>query len=112
MTVSCHSYDSVMSRLWRYLQVKCYRFFYMPFMHSESRDIHEIAITLFSEPGLENFLAYEMNNKNIIDQFGRFPERNAILGRINTPDEDIYLNKLFSGKNDEIGRSDRFSVLS
>lgn len=88
------------------------QFFYMPFMHSESKDIHEIAIALFSEPGLEEFLNYELNNKKIIDQFGRFPERNKIMGRVNTPEEEIYLNKLFFGENNEIGRSDRVSVLS
>ena len=88
------------------------QFFYMPFMHSESRDIHEIAVTLFSEPGLENFLTYELNNKKIIDQFGRFPERNSILGRINTPEEELYLNNLFRVKTEDIGRSDRVSVLS
>lgn len=66
-------------------------FLYMPFMHSESKIIHEVALKLFSEPGLEESLVYEVERKKIIDQFGRFPERNKILGRINTPEEEIYL---------------------
>lgn len=67
------------------------QFLYMPFMHSESRAIHETALKLFSEPGLEASLPYEIDHKKIIDQFGRYPERNAILGRTNTPEENEYL---------------------
>lgn len=66
-------------------------FLYMPFMHSESRIIHEQSLKYFSEPGLEDSLPYEIDHKKIIDQYGRYPERNAILGRMNTPDEDQYL---------------------
>ncbi|MGZ3789007.1 MAG: DUF924 family protein [Bacteriovorax sp.] len=67
------------------------QFLYMPFMHSESRVIHETAITLFSEPGLESSLNYELDHKSVIDQFGRYPERNKILGRTNTSEEEAYL---------------------
>ena len=63
----------------------------MPFMHSESKFIHEIAVKLFSEPGLERSLSYELSHKSVIDRFGRFPERNFVLGRLNTPEEEIYL---------------------
>ena len=68
------------------------QFLYMPFMHSESKIIHDIAVKLFSEPGLEKNLSYELSHKSIIDRFGRFPERNEILGRISTPEEQIYLS--------------------
>lgn len=67
------------------------QFLYMPFMHSESKLIHETAIKLFSEPGLEKSLSYELSQKSIIDRFGRFPKRNKILGRVNTSEEEIYL---------------------
>lgn len=67
------------------------QFLYMPFMHSESRVIHNIAVKLFSEPGLEKSLKDELFYKSIIDKFGRFPERNEILGRASTPEEQIYL---------------------
>ncbi|MBC7537421.1 MAG: DUF924 domain-containing protein [Bacteriovorax sp.] len=69
------------------------QFLYMPFMHSESKSIHEIAVKLFSEPGLEKSLSYELAHKSIIERFGRFPERNKIFGRINTPEEEVYLMK-------------------
>lgn len=67
------------------------QFLYMPFMHSESRSIHETAIKLFSEPGLEESLPFEIDHKKTVDRFGRYPERNSILGRANTPDEEEYL---------------------
>jgi uncharacterized protein (DUF924 family) len=66
-------------------------FLCMPFMHSESKIIHEIAVKLFSEPELRDSLPHELEHKKIIDRFGRFPERNKILGRINTPEEELYL---------------------
>ena len=72
----------------------------MPFMHSESKLIHEVAVNLFSEAGLENSLSYELSHKSIIDKFGRYPERNIILGRVNTPEEDIYLMKISSLPNE------------
>lgn len=75
----------------RNFEIRQKQFLYMPFMHSESKVIHETAVKLFSEYGLENNLKYEMEHKNIIDKFGRYPERNTVLGRINTSDEEVYL---------------------
>lgn len=66
-------------------------FLYMPYMHSESRQIHAEAVRLFSAPGLEKSLSSEMKHKAIIDRFGRFPHRNAILGRPSTPEELAFL---------------------
>ena len=59
-------------------------FLYMPFMHSESRVIHEQAVALFT--GLAS-LEYEIRHKAIIDRFGRYPHRNAALSRVSTPEE-------------------------
>lgn len=59
-------------------------FFYMPYMHSESSMIHAEAVRLFSQAGLENSYRFELAHKKIIDQFGRYPHRNAILNRIST----------------------------
>ncbi len=67
------------------------QFLYLPFMHSESRLIHQTAMMLFAEPGLEYNFDFELKHKEIIDRFGRYPERNKVLGRINTPEEDEYL---------------------
>jgi uncharacterized protein (DUF924 family) len=66
-------------------------FLYMPFMHSESLLIHEEAIKLFEEKGLENNLQFEISHKKIIEQFGRYPHRNEILGRVSTPEEIKFL---------------------
>lgn len=66
-------------------------FLYMPYMHSESKKIHQEAVRLFSQPGLEEQLKYELMHKNIIDRFGRYPHRNKILGRVSTPEELEFL---------------------
>jgi uncharacterized protein (DUF924 family) len=66
-------------------------FLYMPFMHSESPVIHEEGLKLFSEAGLESHLAYEEEHRRVIQRFGRFPHRNAILGRASTAEEGLYL---------------------
>jgi len=68
-------------------------FLYMPYMHSESREIHEIAVRLFSEYGLEGSLDSELKHKAIIDRFGRYPHRNSILGRISSEEESEFLKK-------------------
>ncbi len=68
-------------------------FLYMPFMHSESKAIHMQAVQLFSEPGLEDNLKFEHAHKAIIDRFGRYPHRNAILGRQSTPEEITFLQQ-------------------
>ena len=71
-------------------------FFYMPFMHSESSAIHEIALKLFDQPGVEFNLEFEEKHKAIIDRFGRYPHRNSILGRQSTAEEIRFLTELGS----------------
>lgn len=66
-------------------------FLYMPYMHSESLLIHERALQLFSQPGLETNLDFEIQHKTIIEKFGRYPHRNAILGRESTTKEIEFL---------------------
>lgn len=63
----------------------------MPFMHSESKLIHEFALKLFQRLGNEINLSFEKKHKVIIDRFGRYPHRNAILGRVSTPEETEFL---------------------
>lgn len=67
-------------------------FLYMPFMHSESLAIHKVARQLFSEPGLEEYRPYEEAHHGLIERFGRFPHRNAALGRVSTLEEMQYLS--------------------
>lgn len=66
-------------------------FLYMPFMHSEDAAVHETGMVLFSESGLEANLAAEVSHKAIIDRFGRYPHRNALLGRESTAEELAFL---------------------
>ena len=68
-------------------------FLYMPFMHSEDKKIHEKAVQLFSQKGLEKNLEYEIAHKKIIDRFGRYPHRNEILRRTSTPEELEFLKQ-------------------
>jgi uncharacterized protein (DUF924 family) len=73
------------------LDTKEKAFLYMPFMHSESLAIHERAVELYSEKGLEFNLDYELKHKAIIERFGRYPHRNHILGRESTFEELEFL---------------------
>ena len=75
------------------LPVEERRFFYMPYMHSESAAVHETAMRLFATPGLEKNLDFERRHKAVIDRFGRFPHRNALLGRESTAEEIEFLKQ-------------------
>jgi uncharacterized protein (DUF924 family) len=68
-------------------------FAYMPYMHSESPLIHAQALALFSQSGLEGSLSFAQRHKAIIDRFGRFPHRNALLGRTSNAEELEFLNQ-------------------
>lgn len=68
-------------------------FLYMPYMHSESAVIHQQAVTLFDQPGMEHNYDYELKHKVIIDRFGRYPHRNHILGRESTKEESAFLQE-------------------
>lgn len=66
-------------------------FLLLPFMHSESARIHIEAERLYREHApLENY-QFELKHKAIIDRFGRYPHRNAILGRESSADELAFL---------------------
>ena len=68
-------------------------FLYMPFMHSESLRIHEVAVELFRANGIENNLEFEFRHKQIIEKFGRYPHRNKLLGRESTAEEIEFQTK-------------------
>ncbi len=68
-------------------------FLYMPYMHSESLPVHEEAVKLFSQPGLEFNLDFEKKHKVIIERFRRYPHRNALLGRESTAEELAFLQE-------------------
>ena len=81
----------------RSLPVAQRSFAYMPYMHSESALVHQHAVALFSQPGMEAILRFELRHKVIIDRFGRYPHRNAILGRESSPEELAFLSEPGSG---------------
>lgn len=66
-------------------------FFYMPFEHSENLTDQTMAVKLFTALGDANYLDYAIRHREVIERFGRFPHRNAILARTSTPAEVQYL---------------------
>jgi uncharacterized protein (DUF924 family) len=68
-------------------------FLYMPFMHSEALVIHDVAVQLYTQNGSQNSLDFELKHRDIIQEFGRYPHRNAILGRVSTPAELKFLTQ-------------------
>ncbi len=68
-------------------------FAYMPYMHSESALVHTQAVALFAQLGIEGNLNFELRHKAIIDRFGRYPHRNAILGRSSSAEELAFLSE-------------------
>jgi uncharacterized protein (DUF924 family) len=65
-------------------------FLYLPYMHSESLRIHQSAEPLFARAA-EHTADYERRHRVIIERFGRYPHRNAILGRPSTAAEAEFL---------------------
>jgi len=76
-------------------------FAYMPLEHAESRVLQRHCVYLFERlvaeqtqerrAALQQYLDYARRHHDVIERFGRFPHRNAILGRADTPDEQAYL---------------------
>lgn len=62
-------------------------FLYLPFEHSEDRADQALSVELFSRLGNELWVRYALAHKELIDRFGRFPHRNAVLNRESSPDE-------------------------
>jgi uncharacterized protein (DUF924 family) len=63
----------------------------MPFEHAEDMDCQNRAIDLFTALHLPDMVHWAEIHRDIIARFGRFPHRNAVLGRTSTPDEDAFL---------------------
>ena len=66
-------------------------FLYMPLMHSENLEDQALSLSLFMAANLENNIRFAMHHYKLIEEFGRFPHRNAILGRKSTKQELEYL---------------------
>ncbi len=72
-------------------------FFFLPFEHSESISDQDCAVVLFEaharDSGDEDSLRWARIHRDIIERFGRFPHRNAVLGRETTAEEQAFLDK-------------------
>ena len=85
-------------------------FFYMPLQHAESRKVQAKSVALFSKlteavsptyrETFETIAQFAELHRDIIEQFGRFPHRNKLLGRENTSEEDAY----FASDNPDFGQ--------
>ncbi len=84
-----HGYD-------RGLDANTQQFYYMPFEHSEDLADQRRAVELFragtDDAHKEEHIGYAVRHLEIIERFGRFPHRNAILGRDSTPEEIAFLD--------------------
>ena len=69
------------------------KFALLPFMHSESLELHAWARPLF-EAGDPGTLYFEDLHLDVLRQFGRYPYQNQDLGRENTPEEEAYIEKM------------------
>lgn len=67
-------------------------FFYLPFEHSEAIADQDRAVALFAALGNADLLGYANAHRDVIVRFGRFPHRNAALGRENTAEEQAWLD--------------------
>jgi uncharacterized protein (DUF924 family) len=66
-------------------------FLYLPFEHSEDRGDQAFSLNLLKQLGKEDWTHVAVAHKEIIDRFGRFPHRNAVLNRVSTADEIAFL---------------------
>ncbi len=76
-------------------------FYYLPLEHAENLEIQNRSVALFEKllvqaapeqrSFMESFLDYALKHREVIQRFGRYPDRNPILGRQHTPDEAAYM---------------------
>lgn len=73
------------------------QFLYMPLMHAEDRETQKLSCQCFEALGDERNLKYAHDHAEVIERFGRFPSRNAALGRDSTEAEQAYLSQPGAG---------------
>ena len=75
------------------------RFVYLPFEHSENLNDQRKCVELFEKMKKDDPLGYDyaLRHLKVIEKYGRFPHRNKILSRMNTPDEEEYLAQAGAG---------------
>lgn len=67
-------------------------FVYLPFEHSEHLADQRRSVELFADVDNDEYRKYAQAHLDVIERFGRFPHRNRALGRINTPEEQAWLD--------------------
>jgi uncharacterized protein (DUF924 family) len=72
-------------------------FVYLPLMHSEDLAMQDQSVQVFRQfehdPETQSSYPYAIKHREVIQRFGRFPHRNAVLGRENTPEETAFLQQ-------------------
>ena len=68
-------------------------FIYMPLMHSEDLTDHDLSLKVFDALGNAESYKYAVAHRDIIARFGRYPHRNAVLGRESTPEEEAHFRE-------------------
>ncbi|MGH7914951.1 MAG: DUF924 family protein, partial [Candidatus Binataceae bacterium] len=80
------------------LPAACRPFLYLPFQHTENLADQEESVRLFQqlaaqEPTMAGYVEYAQQHLDVIRRFGRFPHRNAVLGRATTPEEAEFIQR-------------------
>ncbi len=86
-------YKAIENRWDEAMNVDKRRFLYMPLMHSERLADQEYAVTLFTRNVDEYSAEFARKHMEIIKEYGRFPHRNAVMGRTNTAREEAFLKQ-------------------
>ncbi|RIA45650.1 uncharacterized protein (DUF924 family) [Hephaestia caeni] len=73
------------------------QFVYMPMMHAEDRAVQQRSLHYFATLDDDFIFGFAKDHADVIARFGRFPSRNAALGRVSTPEEETYLNRPDAG---------------
>lgn len=68
-------------------------FLYLPFEHAEDITMQTESVRLFSALGVDSYLQFAESHRAVIERFGRFPHRNALLGRADTPAETAFMKE-------------------
>ena len=72
-------------------------FAYLPLEHAEDRALQALSVAKYEELGIAENLDYARQHRDVIERYGRFPSRNAALGRTSTADEEEYLSRPGAG---------------
>jgi uncharacterized protein (DUF924 family) len=93
-----HCLDAIDAGVDAALPPQARAFLYMPLMHAEDRELQARSLEVFealarSGEGAPDVVSFAESHKRIVDRFGRFPHRNAVLGRATTAEEESFLKE-------------------